>query len=199
MCLLPARVARCRAVVVRVVSVTLDGLSVPSEPQISESLRERGIVVVKGLFIGGKVDQKAFEQALDGLLALHSEAEFASFMRSLPPPVAVTAPSRQRREPLEIATSTGEVRLDGRWQVGRLTKIDTGMGAVIVDLTEAEFDDWDVEIVVHGWGPLPSSLPLALTSDLWVETVRSPSPWSRRFPVSLWCGSAQPPTWARSA
>ena len=26
------------------------------------------------------------------------------------------------------------------------------MGAIIVDLTEAEFDDWDVEIVVHNLG-----------------------------------------------
>jgi hypothetical protein len=33
--------------------------------------------------------------------------------------------------------------------VGRLTKIDTGMGDVTIDLTEAEFDDWDVKIVVH--------------------------------------------------
>jgi len=43
----------------------------------------------------------------------------------------------------------GEVRLNGRWQVGRLTKIEAGMGEVTIDLSEAEFDDWDVEIVVH--------------------------------------------------
>jgi hypothetical protein len=146
---LPARVANLLGVVGSVVTVTSDRLPVRAEPQISEDLRQRGIVVVKGLFVDGKVDQNAFEQGLDGLLAVHSEAEFASLMRSLPPPVAVTPPSRQRQEPLEIATSMGEVRLDGRWQVGRVTKIDTGMGAVIVDLTEAEFDDWEVEIVVH--------------------------------------------------
>jgi hypothetical protein len=45
---------------------------------------------------------------------------------------------------VEISTSMGEVRLESRWQVGRLTKIHTGMGAVTIDLTEAEFDDWDV-------------------------------------------------------
>lgn len=133
----------------RVVAVISDGLPVGAEPQISEDLRQRGIVVVQGLFADGKVDQNAFEQALDGLLAVQSEAEFASLMRSLPPPVAVTPPARRRQEPLEIATSMGEVRLDGRWQVGRLTRIEVGMGTVIVDLTEAEFDDWDVEIVAH--------------------------------------------------
>jgi hypothetical protein len=58
--------------------------------------------------------------------------------------------ARRRQEPFEISTSMGEVRLEGRWQVGRLTEIRImGMGAVTIDLTEAEFDDWDVEIVVH--------------------------------------------------
>jgi hypothetical protein len=42
-----------------------------------------------------------------------------------------------------------EVRLEGRWQVSRLTKISAGMSAVTIDLSEAEFDDWEVEIVVH--------------------------------------------------
>ena len=100
------------------VTVTSDGLPVGAEPQISEDLRQRGIVVVQGLFVDGKVDQNAFHQALDGLLAVQSEAELASLMRIMPPPVAITPPARQRQEPLEIATSMGEVRLDGRWQVG---------------------------------------------------------------------------------
>ena len=78
-----------------------------------------------------------------------SQADFASVVRSLPPPVEFTPPARRRQEPLEISTSMGEVRLEGRWQVSRLTKIDTGMGSVTIDLSQAEFDAWDVEIVVH--------------------------------------------------
>ena len=70
-------------------------------------------------------------------------------VRSLPPPVQFTPPARRRQEPLQISTSTSGVRLKGRWQVGRLTKIDTGLGDVTIDLTEAEFDDWDVKIVVR--------------------------------------------------
>jgi len=195
-----ARVGHLPGAVDRVMTVTSGGLPVGAEPQISEDLRQRGIVVVQGLFADGKVDQNAFQRAVDGLLAVQSEAEFASLMRSLPPPVAVTPPALLRQEPLEIATSMGEVRLDGRWQVGRLTKIDTGMGAVIVDLTEAEFDDWDVEIVVRTrMGAITTSLHLASTSDLWAGTARSPPPLSRRFRASLWCGSAQLPTWALSA
>lgn len=89
------------------VAVTSDGLPVGAEPQISEDLRQRGIVVVQGLFANGKVDQDAFQRALDKLLAVQSEAEFATLMRSLPLPVAVTPPALRRQEPLEIATSMG--------------------------------------------------------------------------------------------
>src|SRR5258708_4549190 len=83
------------------------------------------------------------------MLEVHTHADFASVVRSLPPPVEFTPPARRRQEPLKISTSMGEVRLEGRWQVSRLTKIDTGMGDVTIDLSQAEFDDWDVEIVAH--------------------------------------------------
>jgi hypothetical protein len=97
----------------------------------------------------GKVDLDRFQSALDALLEVHTQADFASVVRSLPPPVEFTAPARRRLEPLEISPSMGEVRLEGRWQVSRLTKIDTLMCSVTIDLSQAEFDDWDVEIVVH--------------------------------------------------
>ena len=119
------------------------------EPAISEELRQREIEVLQRLLISGKVDQDTFERALDELLGARTDAEFVSVVRSLPPPVEFTPASRRRQEPLEISTSMGEVRLEGRWQVSRLTKIHTGMGPVTIDLSQAEFDDWDVEIVVH--------------------------------------------------
>ena len=127
-----------------------DRLPVETEPPISEELRRRGIDVLQGLLASGKVDLDRFQRALDGLLGARTHADFASVVRSLPPPVEFTTVARRRQEPFEISTSMGEVRLEGRWQVGRLTEIRImGMGAVTIDLTEAEFDDWDVEIVVH--------------------------------------------------
>ncbi|MGA2929359.1 MAG: LiaF domain-containing protein [Solirubrobacteraceae bacterium] len=119
------------------------------EPAISEELRQREIEVLQGLLVSDKVDHDTFQRALDELLGARTDAEFASVVRSLPPPVQFTRASRRRQEPLEISTSMGEVRLEGRWQVGRLTKIRTNMGTVAIDLTDAEFDDWDVEIIVH--------------------------------------------------
>ena len=95
------------------------------------------------------MDLDGFQEALDALLGARTHAEFASVVRSLPLPVEFTEPTRRRQEPLEISTSMGEVRLQGRWQVSRLTKIEIGMGAVVIDLSQAEFDDWEVEIVAH--------------------------------------------------
>jgi hypothetical protein len=132
-----------------VVFVTSDWLPAEAEPPLAEDLRQRGIVVLQGLFAAGRVDQSVFQHSLEGLLRLRTEGEFASIMRSLPPPVPLTPPARWREEPLEMVTSMGEVRLEGRWQVGHLTKISAGMAAVIIDLTEAEFDGWEVEIIVH--------------------------------------------------
>jgi hypothetical protein len=125
-----------------------DAFPAQVEPQISAELQQRGVNFLQGLVVSGKLDLDRFQELLDALLGARTHAEFASVVRSLPP-VELTPPTRRREEPLEIATSMGEVRLVGRWQVSRLTRIDIGMGAVVIDLTEAEFDDWDVEIVVH--------------------------------------------------
>jgi len=129
--------------------VSDDELPAEIEPPISEDLKQQGIDFLQGLLASDKVDLDRFQDALDALLGAHTQAEFASVVRGLPPPVELTPPARRRREPLEINTSMGEVRLDGRWQVSRLTKISTRMGAVTIDLSLAEFDDWDVEIVIH--------------------------------------------------
>ena len=129
--------------------MTDDGLPAESEPLVSEDLKQRGIDFLQGLLASGKVDLDRFQEALDALLTAHTQADFASVVRGLPAPVDFTPPARRRQEPLEISTSMGEVRLEGRWQVGRLTRIDTGMGPVTIDLSQAEFDDWDVEIIVH--------------------------------------------------
>jgi Cell wall-active antibiotics response 4TMS YvqF len=129
--------------------VTVEEISGDAEPPIPEEVRQRGIEMLQGLLTSGSVDLDRFHLALDGLLAARNEAELAGVVRSLPPPVAFTPTARRREEPLEISTPMGEVRLEGRWQVGRLTTIRAGMATVTIDLTEAEFDDWDVEIVVH--------------------------------------------------
>ena len=126
-----------------------DALPAAAEPPISEDVRQGGVDFLKALLADGKIELDRFQTALDALLRVATEADFAAIIRTLPPPVAFTAPARRRQEPLEISSSMGEVRLEDRWQVSRLTKITTEMGSVTIDLTAAEFDAPDVEIVVH--------------------------------------------------
>ena len=84
--------------------------------------------------------------------------------------------------------------------MSRLTKIDTGMGSVTIDLSEAEFDDWDVEMVVHTHiGAITVIVPAASWSGRWAGAARSLPPSSRQFRAFPSCGSAPPATWAQSA
>jgi hypothetical protein len=174
-----------------------EGLPAETEPPVSEDLQQRGIDFLQGLLASGTVDLDRFQKALDALLGAHTQADFASVVRSLPPPVEFTPPARRRHEPLEISTSMGEVRLEGRWQVSRLTRIDTGMGSVTIDLSQAEFDDWDVEIVAHTHMEAITSSSLVL--GRWAGAAWSIPPSSRQFPAFPSCGSAPPATWAQSA
>lgn len=151
-----------------VMHVTSDMVPVEAEPPISEEVRQRGLAFLQGLFADGDVDVDRFRHALDRLLGAHTEAEFGEVIRSLPSPVARTPPPRRRQDPFDISTSMGGVRLHGRWQVSRLTTIHSGMGAVVVDLCDAEFDELDVEIVVHtGMGAITVICPPGL--DLRLE------------------------------
>ena len=99
--------------------VNNDRLPAETEPPISEGLRQRGIDILQELLADGKVDLDRFRAALDGLLGARTHADFASVVRSLPPPVAFTAAARRRQEPLKVSASIEDVRLKGRWQVGR--------------------------------------------------------------------------------
>jgi hypothetical protein len=173
-----------------------DRFPAETEPPVSEDLRQRGIDVLQELLAGGKVDLDRFRAALDGLLGARTHADFASVVRSLPPPVAFTPAARRRQEPLKISTPISDVRLKGRWQVGRLTKVSTGMGAVGIDLTKAEFDDWDVQIVVDtGMGSITVIAPRGLDvrqvrrSAAVKSTLEEPIPGFPVVRLSASCGS----------
>jgi hypothetical protein len=142
------------------VAVTARELPADPELPISEEVRQRGIELAQELHAVGKLGLDQFHLALDRLLAVRTEPDFVAVIRSLPPPVEFTPPALRRQEPFEISVGMSEVRLEGRWQVGRATKISTGMGSVTIDLTQAEFDEWDVEIVVHtGMGEITVIAP----------------------------------------
>lgn len=170
-------------------------LPAETEPPVSEGLRQRGIDFLQELLASGKVDLDRFQVALDGLLGAGTYADFASVVRGLPPPVPFTPVGRRREEALKIFTATSDVRLTGRWQVGHLTKIHTGLGSVTIDLTEAEFDGWDVKIVVHtGMGSVTVIAPrgLDIRQVGWIAAVKNaleePIPGFPVVQLSASCG-----------
>jgi hypothetical protein len=87
-----------------------------------------------------------------------------------------------------------------RWQVGPLTKIGTGMGSVMIDLTEAEFDDWDVEIIVQvHMGQITVIAPRGLDVRQVGTSGAVSSALEQPIRASPSCGSAHPATSAQSA
>jgi hypothetical protein len=153
------------------------------EPAISEELQQREIKVLQGLLVSGKIDQDTFELALDELLGARTDAEFASVVRSLPPPVEFTPASRRRQEPLEISTSIGEVRLEGRWQVGRLTKISTVIAPRGLDVRQVGTSGAVSSALEQ---PIPGFPVVRLSATCDVGTIRLMHPKEKTTPRWGW-------------
>jgi hypothetical protein len=66
----------------------------------------------------------------------------------------------RRAKPLEIHSGIGRLRLAGKWQVARETHVSADLGSVRLDLTEAEFGDYVVDLHVYsGWGSITIIVP----------------------------------------
>ncbi len=125
-----------------------------------EDAQHRATEFLKELYAAGDIDAGRFDTSVNRILGAGSEAELAEVVRSLPPPMALTAPDRRLAEPLEIHSGTGKLRLTGRWQVARQTHVSADLGSVTIDLTEAEFDDNVIDLHVYtGWGSITVIVP----------------------------------------
>lgn len=125
-----------------------------------DDAQRRATEFVKDLYAAGDIDAAQLDAGVAGVLAARSEAELAGVVRSLPAPVALTSPDRRLAKPLEINGGIGRLRLTGRWQVARETHVSADLGSVLIDLTEAEFDDHVVDLHVYtGWGSITIIVP----------------------------------------
>ena len=125
-----------------------------------DDAQRRATEFVKELYAAGDIDAAQLEASVTGVLAARTEAELAEVVRSLPAPVALTSPQQRLAKPLEINGGMGRLRLTGRWQVARETHVSADLGSVLIDLTEAEFDDHFVDLHVYtGWGSITIIVP----------------------------------------
>lgn len=115
---------------------------------------------LKEQYAAGELDHHAFEHAVAGLLAAKSPAEIAAIVQQVPSPVAFTSPDRRLTRSLEFNSGFGRVRLTGHWQVGAQTHVSVGMGSVVIDLTQALFDERVIDLhVTTGWGRITIIVP----------------------------------------
>jgi hypothetical protein len=110
-----------------------------------------------------------YESAIEAALKATTEAELAQIVRKFAPPVRITPPERRYAEPLVIESKGffADIRLAGRWQVARTTKVQTGPSKINVDLTEAEFDDWTIDLTLQtGLGDVILTIPRGMNVQL---------------------------------
>jgi hypothetical protein len=127
----------------------------------------RATEFVKELYAAGDIDAGRLDASVAGILAATTEVELAEVVRSLPAPVVLTSADRRLTKPLEIHSGIGRLRLTGPWQVGKETHVSADLGSVIIDLSEAEFDDNVIDLHVYtGWGTITIIVPRGVRAQI---------------------------------
>ena len=140
-----------------------------AEEHLYPDVRERAIGALRLGLTTGRMSLTQFEAAMDTAMRATREAELVELVRTVAPPVRITSRERRLTEPLSITTPGlfQDIRLRGNWQVPRELRIQTGPSKIILDLTEAEFDDWNVDIRAQtGFGDVIVIVPRGMAVQL---------------------------------
>jgi hypothetical protein len=140
-----------------------------TDEHLYPDVRDRAIAALRAGLGDGHLTLTQFESAMGVALSATREVELVELVRTLAPPVRITPRDRRLAEPLEIGSSGmfADIRLGGRWQVGRVTKIQTGPSKIVVDLTDAEFDDWNIDLTCQtGFGDVTVIVPRGMRIQL---------------------------------
>jgi hypothetical protein len=121
---------------------------------VSPETRERVLDLLRTGLSSGDSSLEEYEAAIESALQAPSEGALAELVRKYAPPVLITAPERRYEEPRIIETTGlfNDIRLRGRWQVARDLTIRTNGSRIVVDFTEAEFDDWTIDLTIVAGG-----------------------------------------------
>jgi hypothetical protein len=123
-----------------------------------------------------------YDRAVEQVLVARSETELGQVLRSHPAPVTLTAADRRLDQPLKIRGGTGRLRLDRPWQLAKQTSVRAELGSVMIDLTQAQFDERTIDLNVYtGWGTITIVVP----PGVGVQLVRTHGTVSSRIPAPL--------------
>jgi hypothetical protein len=123
----------------------VDGLPVSRRPLAVE--REAALERIQRAYADELISYDELEQRVDGVLSAATGDEFVALVAGLP---AVVVGDRA----LAIAAVSGRIRRLGEWRVPRRIRIESEYGKVQLDLSRAQFDSAEVEIVLqltYGW------------------------------------------------
>lgn len=119
--------------------------------EIAPETRERVLAMLRDGLTAGSATLSEYEGAIEGALKATLEAELTELVRKFAPPVRMTPADRRHTEPLTIETSGifNDIRMRGRWQVARDLTVNTAGSKILLDFSDAEFDDWTIELKTH--------------------------------------------------
>lgn len=122
--------------------------------------RSNAVSVLQAMLADDRLGLADYERAVEQVLAARTETELGEALGSLPPPVAVTPIDRRLDQPLKIRGGIGRLRLDRPWQLGGRTNVHADLGSVMIDLTQAQFDERTIDLSVYtGWGTITIVVP----------------------------------------
>lgn len=114
----------------------------------TDEQREGVLVHLRQLVDRGEIDFDLFDVLASVTADAVSVADLVDVMSKVPPLVPITAPDKRLVEPLELRTITGSLKMEGRWQVGRITNAVVGTGSMVIDLTHAELDENEIDLSI---------------------------------------------------
>jgi hypothetical protein len=130
----------------------------------------------------GTLELDHFEILTSVVLGAASTADLADVMARVPPVVAMTPGARRLSQPLELRTYTGNLRMEGRWQVGKVTNATVATGGMLLDLTDAELDDREIDLTVK---VATGSATLIIPYGIEVQLVRVAGTVKNRLGTSI--------------
>ena len=140
-----------------------------SEGFLSAEIKGSTIQRLRGALANGSMSISEFEAAVELVLGTSRESDLTELVRRYAPPVRITPPERRYTEPV-VNCTTGpfsDIRLRGNWQVPRELRVQTGPSKIVLDFTEAEFDDWNVDVSAQtGLGDVVVIVPRGMALQL---------------------------------
>jgi hypothetical protein len=131
----------------------------PPSDGVDEEARVAAVGRLGDLFSVGEVSYACFSAVLEQLFAARRHADLESAMQALPALVRLTPSARRLAEPLVLHAADGGLTLGSGWQLAQETRIRTGVGSALIDLSAASWDTLHVDLNLETWGSIEILVP----------------------------------------